>query len=128
MTKADNEDFNNSTKCWICDNVYTDSDVKVRDHCHTTGKYRDSTKRDCNIKVKLNHKIPVAFHSLKYYDFHLILQELGKINFKMNVIPNALEKYMVFNVNNKLVFIDVLKKHMLIIVAGRKRQKALCFY
>ena len=24
----------------------------------------------------------------------------------MNVIPNALEKYMSFNINNKLVFID----------------------
>ena len=37
MTKDDNEDFENSTKCWICDNDYIDSDVKVRDHCHITG-------------------------------------------------------------------------------------------
>ena len=29
----------NSTKCWICDNDYVDNDVKVRDHCHITGKY-----------------------------------------------------------------------------------------
>ena len=39
MTKEDNEIFKNSTKCWICDNDYTDNDVKVRDHCHITGKY-----------------------------------------------------------------------------------------
>ena len=38
MTKEDNEDFNNSTKSWICDNYYVDNDVKVRDHCHITGK------------------------------------------------------------------------------------------
>ena len=38
MTKEDNEDFKNSTKCWICDNGYIDNDVKVRDHCHITGK------------------------------------------------------------------------------------------
>ena len=25
--------FENSTKCWICDNGYVDGDVKVRDHC-----------------------------------------------------------------------------------------------
>ena len=31
MTKEDNEDFKNSTKCWICDNDYIDTDVKVRD-------------------------------------------------------------------------------------------------
>ena len=34
------------------------------------------------------------------------MQELGEFNFKMNVIPNRLEKYMSFNINNKLIFID----------------------
>ena len=42
MTKEDNEDFKKFTKYWICDNDYVDDDVKVRDHCHITGKYRDS--------------------------------------------------------------------------------------
>ena len=36
MTKEDSEYFENSTKCWICDNDYTDGDVRVRDHCHIT--------------------------------------------------------------------------------------------
>ena len=44
------------TKCWICDNDYTDGDVKVRDYCHLTEKYRGSAHRDCNINFKLNHK------------------------------------------------------------------------
>ena len=39
MTEEDNKDFENSTKCWICDNYYADDDVTVRDHCHITGKY-----------------------------------------------------------------------------------------
>ena len=38
MTKEDNEDFKNSAKCWICDNDYIGNDVKVRYHCHITGK------------------------------------------------------------------------------------------
>ena len=37
----------NSTKCWIFDNVY--ADVKVRDHCHITGKYKGSAYRDSNM-------------------------------------------------------------------------------
>ena len=37
MTKEDNEDFKNCTKCWICNNDYIDNDVKVTDHCHITG-------------------------------------------------------------------------------------------
>ena len=80
MSKADNEDFENSTKCWICDNTYADSDVKVRDNCHIIGKYRGSSHRDCNINVKLNYKIPVVFRNLKNYDSHLIMQELCKFN------------------------------------------------
>ena len=63
--KKDNEDFGNLTKYWICDNVHIDNDVKVRDLWRITGKYRDSPHRDCNINVKLNHKIPVVFHNLK---------------------------------------------------------------
>ena len=62
--------------------------------------------RDCSINVKLNHKVPVVFHSLKHYDSYLIMQELGKVNLKRNVIPNELEKYMSFSINNNLSFID----------------------
>ena len=92
MTKKDNEDFENSATYWIFNNDYIDNDVKVRDHCHVTGKYRGSAHRDCNINVKLNHKIPVVFRNLKNYDSHLIMQKLGKFNLKINVVPNGLEK------------------------------------
>ena len=34
------------------------------------------------------------------------MQELCKFNLKINVIPNGLEKYMSFTINNKLSFID----------------------
>ena len=46
------------------------------------------------------------FHNLKNYDSHLIMQEIGKFNLKTNVIPNGLEKYMSFSINNKLSFTD----------------------
>ena len=46
------------------------------------------------------------FHDLISYVAHLIIQELGKFDFKMNLIPNVLEKYTSFSLNNKLVFID----------------------
>ena len=52
MTIGDNEDFKNSTKCWICDNYYVDN-VKVRDNRNITGKYRCSAHRDCNINLKV---------------------------------------------------------------------------
>ena len=34
------------------------------------------------------------------------MQELGKIHFKINPIPNGLEMYMSITINNKLSFID----------------------
>ena len=111
MTKENNEDFENSTKCQICIycmflHLYIDGDVKVRDHIHITGKYRGFAQRDRNINVKLNHKILVVFQNLNNYDSHLIMQELGKFNLKINIIPNGLEKYMSFSINNKFIFID----------------------
>ena len=72
MTKTNNEDFENSTKCWTCDNDYIYGDVTVRDHCHITGKYRGSALRDCNINAKLNNNILVAFHNLKIM-IHILL-------------------------------------------------------
>ena len=34
------------------------------------------------------------------------MQELGKFNFKINVITNGLEKYISFTIINKLSFIE----------------------
>ena len=51
MTKIDVADFENSTKCCIWDNTYVEGDVKVRDHCDITEKYRGSAHRDYKINV-----------------------------------------------------------------------------
>ena len=104
MTKEENEEFKNSTKYWICDNDYIDNDVKLRDLCRSTGKYRGSAHRNCDINFKINHKI-----HLKSYDFQLIMQELGKLNLKVSVKANGLEKYMSFTINNKSSVIDSMQ-------------------
>ena len=62
ITKEENEDFRNSTKCWIGDNNYVHNYVKVRDHCHTTRKYGDSSNKYFNINLKLKY-----FKKLKSY-------------------------------------------------------------
>ena len=64
IIKEDNEDLNKSTICWICDNGFIDINAKVRDHCHITRKYKGSAHRDCNITLKLNHKITIVFRNL----------------------------------------------------------------
>ena len=48
----------------------------------------------------------MSYTTLKSYDSHFIMQGLGKFNLKINVIPNGLEKYIIFTINKKLNFIN----------------------
>ena len=71
MTAEQNEEVERSNICWICGRLIN-SDEKVRDHCHITGKYRGEPHWNCNINLKINKNVPVIFHNLKGYDSHII--------------------------------------------------------
>ena len=62
-----------------------------------------------NINLKLPKKVTVTFHNLKGYDSHLVVKEISKFDVKENIIPNGLEKYMAFTINEKLDFIDIMQ-------------------
>ena len=123
MTMENEIDFKKAIKCHICDQQYTDKDIRVRDHCHITGKFRGSAHQDCNLKLRIkpdNIKIPVIFHNLRGYDSHFIMQQIGEIaknhayknkrgeecHMNINCIPNNMEKYLAFMLGNHLVFLD----------------------
>ena len=120
MTKEDEEKFQKADECHICNKKYNETDVRVRDHCHITGKYRGSAHKDCNLNFQISDKIPVIFHNLRGYDSHFIMQEIGEIvkkntytnkkgekcQMNINAIPNNMEKYMAFMLGNHLTFID----------------------
>ena len=123
MTDNDELSFKLEQKCHICEESYEDKDIRVRDHCHITGKYRGSAHQECNLKLRLDPeeiKIPVIFHNLRGYDSHFIMQEIGAIvkkhtyknnkgeekQMNINAIPNNMEKYMAFMLGNHLTFID----------------------
>ena len=79
MSAEENELFEMTNVCWICDKLIENTDNKVRDHCHITGKYRGAAHYSCNINLKISKKVPAIFHNLKGYDSHLIFKEF--INF-----------------------------------------------
>ena len=83
-------------------------DVKVRDHCHVTGTFCSAVHWSCNINLQLVKKVPLIFHNLRVYDSLLIFCELKNFDVKSDVIPNRLEKCMVF-FNKSLVFIDSMQ-------------------
>ena len=112
MSEEEQYLFQQSNSCWICKKIINDNYEKVRDHCHITSKFRDAAHWDCNINFHLTKTVPVMFHNLtglKGYDSHLIFSELHKFNLRINVIPNGLEKYMAFFLDNNLVFIDSMQ-------------------
>ena len=80
--------------------------IKVRDHCHITGKYRGSAHQKCNRSFKLTDRIPVIFHNLRGYDFHFIMHEIEKFKQNISIIPNNMEKYTAFMLGKHLVFLD----------------------
>ena len=123
MTEDDEQCFRTMDGCHICGEKYTDKDVRIRDHCHITGKFKGSAHQECNLKLRIKPgdiKIPVIFHNLRGYDSHFIMQQNGEIAKKyahkdkkgkeqplrINAIPNNMEKYMAFMLGNHLTFID----------------------
>ena len=123
MTDNDEQCFRTMDGCHICGEKYTDKDVRVRDHCHITGKVRGLAHQECNLKrrIKPEHiKIPVIFHNLRGYDSHFIMQQIREIakkhaytnkkgekqDLNINAIPGNMEKYMAFMLGNHLTFID----------------------
>ena len=123
MTEDDEQRFRTMDGCHICGEKYTDKDVRVRDHCHITEKFRGSAHQECNLKLRIKPediKIPIIFHNLRSYDSHFIVPQIGEIAKKyahkdkkgkeqpltINAIPNNMEKYMAFMLGNHLTFID----------------------
>ena len=107
MTEKNEEAFQKAEKCHICDKKYTDKDIRVRDHCHITGKYRGSAHQECNLKIKIEPekiKIPVIFHNLRGYDSHFIMQQIGKIAKEHTYTNKKGEKIKM--AGNHLVFLD----------------------
>ena len=109
MSPEEEERFQLSNICWICNKLFDVSDNKVRDHCHVTGKYRGAAHWSCNVNLKMTKKVLAMFHNLEGFDSPLIFKELSKFNVKIIVIPNGLEKCMAFTINRKIVFIDSMQ-------------------
>ena len=95
ITEEEQEQFNQASNCWICEKLLNTED-KVRDHCHYTGRYRGAAHNLCNLKYSKPDNISVFFHNLKGYDSHLIIKKLNATKGTIECIPNNEEKYISF--------------------------------
>lgn len=91
--------------------LYIDGDVRVRVHCHLTGKYRGLSHQACNLQYQETRIVPVVFHNSSHYDLHFIIKQLAKmpgnisaillndglyISFTKTMLSVNLEKYADF--------------------------------
>src|SRR5688572_16558706 len=94
--KKDKELYDSATVCHICEGEL--GVVRVRDHCHLTGKFRGAAHDRCNLSYKVPKFFPVLFHNLSCYDAHLFVKKLrGEDNERINCIPCNEERYISFS-------------------------------
>jgi len=113
MSPQDEQNFQESTSCYICNKKYTDLADRCRDHDHSlrSRNYRGSAHSKCNILTRRRCFIPVYVHNLSYDSKHL-LRAFSKRKFKINIIPCTIEKVLTFSVHIKsvrFVFLDSFK-------------------
>ena len=104
ISQAEQRVFDNATHCPRCNVKFemNGKHIKVRDHCHITGKYRGPLCLVCNSRLRLKRRVlPVVFHNFKGYDGHLICkQAIGEMpGWHLKVIPTTHEKYMSLRAN-----------------------------
>ena len=104
--------YRQATECHICEKSIFPGQIKVRDHCHLTGKYRGSAHKECNLNYQDSRTIPVVFHNLSGYDAHFIIRDIcNYFDRKVDLLSLNKEKYIAFtkHVKGSLVifrFID----------------------
>ncbi|XP_050456463.1 uncharacterized protein LOC126854112 [Cataglyphis hispanica] len=97
------ETFRSATHCHICEKPFAPDDTRVRDHCHSTGRYRGPAHSNCNLNYKDSFYIPIVFHNLSGYDSHFIIREIATaFEGRIDVLPITKEKYISFTKNVKL--------------------------
>ena len=101
LTDQEKMQHANANTCFICEKPFGNDKnaIKVRDHCHYTGKYRGAAHSACNLQYKIPKSIPVVFRNGSRYDFHLIIKQLAHdFDGPFNCLGENTEKYITFSI------------------------------
>ena len=71
LTEDKKLEYRKKNICHICEEKI-EGEVKVRDHCQLTGKYRGPAHYCYNINYKPPNFIPVFLHNNAHYDTHYL--------------------------------------------------------
>ncbi len=103
LTKEEDVTHIEATQCVLCNEDFTVSNAKVRDHDHRTGEYRGACHNKCNINYFQNRYLPIFVHNLRGYDSHIILKQAFEIVEKkerIHATPQSTEKFITFSIGD----------------------------
>jgi len=106
FTSEDDQKFKSATKYHIFDHGFIVIDSIVRGHDHFFSFSGGQHTKNVTYFFRFTDKIPVIVHNLRGYDSNLRLQQIGKFEKSINIIPNNMEKYLAFFLEKQLKFID----------------------
>ena len=98
LTKEEKDNYNKENIYHICKKDFN-NDMKVKDHCHFTGKYRGAAHNICTLRYKILKNISVIFHNGSTYDYHFTIKELAcEFDGNSECHGENTEKYKIFSV------------------------------
>ena len=137
LTADEQQRYDAAIVCDTCKINFTDENIKVRHHCHVTGKFLSAACNNCNLQLKPRKAkknkifqqkcakikafvdkemktdcffVPVIAHNMRGYDSHLIIKHMEqKFTCQdVRVIANNTEKFIAFQIG-QLRFLDSLQ-------------------
>ena len=104
LTEEEEEKHEKKKLCYTCRKPISANNnnikyLKVKDHCHYTGKYRGAAHGICNLRCNIRREVPVVFHKGSTYDYHFIVRKLAeKYEGEFECLDENTEKYITFSV------------------------------
>ncbi|KAF0094191.1 MAG: hypothetical protein FD144_5943, partial [Rhodospirillaceae bacterium] len=107
MTWRDWDKYRAATHCTGCKKAFVDGDVKVRDHCHLSGRFRGVMHQACNLKSRQVKHLHVFIHNFRGYDSHLIMRAFRLSPERtLHVVGQSMEKYLTIDWGHDISFKD----------------------
>ena len=105
MTKEEQYEYDNTSKCVICFNEITDISQKRRHHHHYTGRLIGPAHNTCNLNCYAPNDVVIYVHNFSHYDSMIIIQSLAKMiemkrdKLKIRVMPHNTERVRTISLN-----------------------------
>lgn len=110
LTPEDKTHFEMQKNCYMCKtsfSPYRKAQIKVRDHCHVTGRYLGASCNQCNLNRVERNFMKIFAHNFSGYDSHLLISKLNKSKFTdISAVPKTGEKFMSLSLDAFYTFVD----------------------